>query len=116
MEQYFKQGSIPFADIKMYAVEGIGEDMIPANFDSSVIDDIIKVNDIESFEAARRITLENGIFAGGSSGSAVAAIEKYTKLHNLQWNVLTIFSDHGSRYLSKLYSDKWFSDFKNKNK
>lgn len=112
LEQYFRTDNIPVDDIKMYAVEGIGEDMVPNNFDKNVIDDIIKVNDTESFEAARRIARENGIFAGGSSGSAVAAIEKYTRLHNLQWNVLTIFPDHGSRYLSKFYSDEWFNNFK----
>jgi len=111
LEHYFRSGEIA-NDAKMYAVEGIGEDMIPGNFDSGLIDDIIKTGDLESFEAARRLAFQDGIFAGGSSGAAIAAIEKYVKLHNLQWNVLTIFPDSGSRYLSKFHSNEWFENFK----
>ncbi len=111
LEHYFKTGEIA-NDAKIYAVEGIGEDMIPENFDKTVIDDIIKTNDLESFEAARRLAFNDGIFAGGSSGAAIAGVEKYSALHGLKGNVLTILPDSGARYLSKFHSQKWFDQFK----
>ena len=90
----------------VYKVEGIGEDYLVKDVDFSVIDDIIQVNDKESFNMARKLAFEEGIFAGGSSGSAMVAALKVAK-ENKNKNILVIFPDSGDRYLSKIYNDEW---------
>ncbi len=95
---------------KVYKVEGIGEDMITGAMDFSVVDDMVKINDRESFYYARRLTTEEGLFAGGSSGSAVAGAIKYLTAHPEFKMPVTILPDSGTRYLSKIYSDEWMRD------
>ncbi len=101
---YFKSGKI--IEPHVYKVEGIGEDYLVKAVDFSVIDDIIKVNDKESFLMARRLAREEGIFAGGSSGSAMVAALKVAKMFPGK-NILVIFPDSGYRYLSKIFNDEW---------
>jgi len=101
---YFKDGKIVTPHV--YKVEGIGEDYLVKAVDFSVIDDIIQVNDKESFLMARRLAREEGIFAGGSSGAAMVASLKISK-ENPHKNIIVIFPDSGYRYLSKIYNDEW---------
>ena len=101
---YFKEGKL--VEPHVYKVEGIGEDYIVKAVDFSVIDDIIQVNDKESFLMARRLAREEGIFAGGSSGSAMVAALKISPKFRGR-NMLVIFPDSGYRYMSKIYSDEW---------
>ncbi|MEM0128464.1 MAG: cysteine synthase family protein [Thermoplasmatales archaeon] len=101
---YFKEGRV--IEPHTYKVEGIGEDYIVKAVDFSVIDDIIQVNDKESFLMARRLAREEGIFAGGSSGSAMLAALRIAPKFKGK-NILVIFPDSGYRYLSKIYSDEW---------
>lgn len=103
---YFKEGKIIRPHV--YKVEGIGEDYLVKAVDFSVIDDIIQVNDRESFLMARRIAREEGIFAGGSSGSAMVAALKVANEYRGK-NILVIFPDSGYRYLSKIYNDEWMA-------
>jgi len=103
---YFKRRTI--VTPHTYKVEGIGEDFLPGAMNFSVIDDIVQVTDRECFEMARRLTKEEGIFAGGSSGAVLAGALKYlasVKGHG-QTAVLH-FPDSGMRYLSKFYDDEW---------
>ena len=95
---------------KVYKVEGIGEDMVVQAMDFTVVDDMVQVNDKESFLMARRLTTEEGLFAGGSSGSAVAGALKYLDKHTQFRCPVTILPDSGTRYLSKIFSDDWMRD------
>ena len=105
---YFKSGKI--IEPHTYKVEGIGEDYLVKAVDFSVIDDIIRVNDKESFLMARRLAREEGIFAGGSSGSAMVAALKVAA-SNKDKNILVVFPDSGYRYMSKIYNDEWMEKY-----
>lgn len=96
---------------KTYKVEGIGEDFLPSATDLSVVDWIERAGDRESFLWARQLVRQEGIFAGGSSGSALAGAIKYCRKLSTDRIPVVIFPDAGSRYLSKFYDDKWMREF-----
>ena len=96
---------------KTYKVEGIGEDFLPSATDLSVIDWIERAADRESFLWARQLVRQEGIFAGGSSGSALSGALKYCRKLPGDRLPIVIFPDSGSRYLSKFYDDKWMREF-----
>lgn len=110
LHHYFYTGEL--TEAFSYRVEGIGEDFLPSTMDFSVIDDIVQVNDRESFQYTRRLVREEGIFAGGSSGSALAGAIRYAKLKNLgaDKTVVVLLPDSGSRYLSKVFNDDWLRE------
>jgi len=110
-EIWQNKGRVPSgAYPKTYKVEGIGEDFLPSATDISVVDDIVRVNDRESFLWARQLVRQEGIFAGGSSGSALAGTMKYAARLSGDRLVVVIFPDSGSRYLSKFYDNKWMRE------
>jgi cystathionine beta-synthase len=96
---------------KTYKVEGIGEDFLPSTTDLGVVDGIERAGDRESFLWARQLVRQEGIFAGGSSGSALAGAMKYCRRLPAGRLPIVIFPDSGSRYLSKFYDDKWMREF-----
>lgn len=102
----------PAAKAESYKVEGIGEDFLPSTTDLGVIDSIVKVSDRDSFLMTRRLVREEGIFCGGSSGSAVWGAIKYARDHQLNDDhlVVVILPDSGSRYLSKVFDDDWMRE------
>lgn len=110
-EIWMNKGKIPEGAFpKTYKVEGIGEDFLPTTTDLSVVDEIVRVNDRESFLWARQLVRQEGIFAGGSSGSALAGTMKYAAKLPADRLVVVILPDSGSRYLSKFYDNKWMRE------
>jgi len=110
-EIWQNKGKIPSGTYpKTYKVEGIGEDFLPSATDITVVDDIVRVNDRESFLWARQLVRQEGIFAGGSTGSALAGAMKYSAKLSADRLVVVIFPDSGSRYLSKFYDNKWMRE------
>ncbi len=105
------EGSILSGDSpKPWKVEGIGEDFIPKTFDRQVIDEFVRVSDKESFLTARRLAREEGILAGGSSGTALAGALKYATRLQERKTVVVVLPDTGRNYLTKLYSDRWMQE------
>jgi cystathionine beta-synthase len=96
--------------LKTYKVEGIGQDWLPGTLNFDVIDDMIEVTDKESFVMARRLTREEGMFVGGSAGSAVAGALKYAEKMQDNSVMVIIIPDTGERYLSKIYNDDWMRE------
>lgn len=102
------EGSILSGDTpKSYSVEGIGEDFVPITFDRRVVDEFVRVSDAESFNWTRRIAREEGILAGGSSGTALSAAVKYAQRLPKGSNIVVLFPDTGRNYLTKIFSDDW---------
>ena len=112
IKKYFDTGEIDKGELHPYYIEGLGKNMIPGALDTSVIDTFIKVNDKESALAAREISRRTGIFCGYTSGSAWVATQKYNQdsPFSPESVVVVVFPDHGSRYMSKIYSDKWIKE------
>lgn len=112
IKKYFDTGEIDKGELHPYYIEGLGKNMIPGALDTSVIDTFIKVSDKESALAAREISRRTGIFCGYTSGAAWVATQKYNQdsPFSPESVVVVVFPDHGSRYMNKIYSDKWLKE------
>ena len=97
-----------------YKVEGVGEDFLPSTLDFDMIDDVVQVNDRESFTMTRRLVREEGLFCGGSCGLAVAGAVKWLRGAGASLGeddqVVVLLPDSGSRYLSKVFDDNWMRE------
>lgn len=120
LKKYHETGKFDHQEIYPYRIEGLGKNLIPAATDFNAIDRYIKVTDAESAHMARKIAHKEGMFVGYTSGAAMQAVIQYNTQgeFNADSNVVVIFPDHGSRYMSKIYSDEWmqnqgFCDAKN---
>lgn len=94
-----------------YKVEGIGQDKVPGTLDMTIVDEYHTVSDRDAFSMSRRLTREEGLFVGGSSGLiAKVALDLARRLDDPDALVVTFLCDTGERYLSKLYSDEWMRE------
>jgi cystathionine beta-synthase len=93
-----------------WAVEGIGEDFIPGIADLSRVRSAYTISDEESFHTARTLLRTEGILAGSSTGTLLAAALKYCRAQTIPKRVATFVCDTGTRYLTKVYSDGWMVD------
>ena len=99
-------------EIYPYRIEGLGKNLIPSATDFDVIDKFVKVSDESSAHASRELTLKEGMFLGYTSGAVIQAIRQYSEDGEFDENsnIVALLPDHGSRYMSKIYSDDWMSD------
>ncbi|MGB1842460.1 MAG: pyridoxal-phosphate dependent enzyme, partial [Longimicrobiales bacterium] len=94
-----------------YKVEGIGNDKIPGTLDLDVVDEYLSFGDGDAFRMARRVSREEGLFAGGSAGLLVhAAVDVARRVDDPEAFVVTLVCDWGERYLSKTYDDEWMRE------
>lgn len=110
-KKYKETGIFDENEIYPYLTEGFGEDILPKNVDFDVIDQFIKVTDKDGAIVARKLSRDEGLFVGWSSGSAVHGALEYAREHMKANDVMVILlPDHGTRYLAKIYNDQWMKD------
>jgi len=120
LKKYHETRQFDDKEIYPYRIEGLGKNLIPTATDFDSIDKFIKVTDEDSAHTAREISKTEGMFVGYTSGAAMQAVKQLSHQGEFKENdeVVVIFPDHGSRYMSKVYNDKWMEDqgfFESKN-
>lgn len=112
LKKYHETREFDQEEIYPYRIEGLGKNLIPAATDFDLIDKFMKVSDESSAHSAREITRKEGLFVGYTSGAVLQAIKQYAEEGEFDENsvVIAIFPDHGSRYMSKVFSDDWMNE------
>ncbi len=108
LAEYTRSGRI--GAVGSWQVEGIGEDFVPPIADLSGVSEAYTIDDKESFAAARELFRVEGVFAGSSSGTLLAAALRYCRSRTAPERVVTFVCDTGAKYLSKMYDDAWMAD------
>ena len=106
--EYTRSGTV--GEAGSWAVEGIGEDFIPGTADLSGVKHAYSITDEESFGTARELLRAEGILAGSSTGTLLAAALRFCRAQTKPLRVVTFVCDTGTRYLSKVYNDQWMLD------
>ena len=110
LKEIHETGEIHLDHAYTYITEGIGEDILPENYDMSVIDHFEKVTDKDGAIYARKLAKEEGIFCGYSAGSAMSALVQMKDQFTKDDVIVVLLHDHGSRYVGKIYNDEWMKE------
>jgi cystathionine beta-synthase len=112
LKKYHETKEFDADEIYPYRIEGLGKNLIPTATDFDLIDHFMKVNDEQSAHTTREIAKKEGLFVGYTSGAVMQAIKQYAEEGEFteESNVIAIFPDHGSRYMSKVFSDDWMNE------
>ncbi len=106
-KKYHETGIFDENEIYPYVTEGIGEDILPANVDFSLIDGFEKVTDKDAAIYTQKLAKEEGLFMGNSAGSAIKGLLQLKDHFTKEDVVVVLFHDHGTRYVGKMYNDEW---------
>lgn len=109
-KKYHETGIFDENEVYSYVTEGIGEDILPKNVDFAVIDHFTKVTDKDAAVFCRKLALEEGIFVGMSSGSAIKGLLQMKDQLKPTDVVVVLFHDSGSRYIGKIFNDDWMRE------
>ena len=112
LKKYHETGALDRDEIYPYRIEGLGKNLIPSATDFDSIDRFVKVTDHTSALTARELATTEGLFVGYTSGAAMQGLKQLNQegVFNTNSNVVVVFPDHGSRYMSKIYSDSWMQE------
>ncbi|UZO79627.1 cysteine synthase family protein [Aquimarina sp. ERC-38] len=112
LKKYHETGQLDKKEIYPYRIEGLGKNLIPSATDFDSIDHFEKVTDEDSAHTARELAKTEGLFLGYTSGAAIQGVKQLAKqgVFAKDSNVVILLPDHGSKYLSKIYSDQWMED------
>lgn len=112
LKKFHETREFDASEIYPYRIEGMGKNLIPTATDFDVIDEFVKVTDEEAAHTARQISKTEGLFVGYTSGAAFQAAKELNEMgeFNEDSNIVVIFPDHGSRYMSKIYSEEWMNE------
>lgn len=112
LKGYHETGEINPLDVKPYQIEGLGKNLIPKALLFDLIDEFVRVNDELSAYKTREIALKEAIMGGYTTGAVTQGLLQYANSHELKEDdvIVLIYPDHGSRYISKVYSDKWMAE------
>jgi cystathionine beta-synthase len=109
-KKYKETGIFDENEVYSYVTEGIGEDILPENVNFDIIDGFTKVTDKDAAVYTRRLALEEGLFVGMSSGSAIKGLLQLKDEFGPDDVVVVLFHDSGSRYVGKIFNDDWMRD------
>ena len=112
LKKYHETKELDKDEIYPYRIEGLGKNLIPSATDFDMIDKFMKVSDEDAAHTARELARTEGLFVGYTSGAAMQGLKQYQEEGEFDENskVVLIFPDHGSRYMSKIYSDDWMNE------
>lgn len=112
LQKYHETGEFDHNEIYPYRIEGLGKNLIPSATDFNSIDRYVKVTDVDSAHMTRKLAHTEGLFLGYTSGAAMQALVQLNTEGEFDKNsvVVVVFPDHGSRYMSKVYSNEWMEN------
>jgi len=112
IQKFHETGEVDMNEAYSYRIEGMGKNLIPSATKFEYIDRFVKVSDEDAAFTARELAHTDGLFMGYTSGAAIQAIKQLNEENefNVDSKVVVILPDHGSRYMTKVYSDKWMED------